>query len=123
MMVAWLTMYMVQKPSKYDDVICEQPLTANIYLDTVSECVGLTIQYWHQVSTNKLSFSKQSFSSCVIIWLFHLEKEKMRILTVYKTVWSYTSTLSCSNLSGTKGVLEISNAKTIIFMRMSEVQP
>ena len=26
MMVVWLTMYMVHNPSKYDDVICEQPL-------------------------------------------------------------------------------------------------
>ena len=31
MMVAWLTMYMVQKPPKYDDVICEQPLTKTIF--------------------------------------------------------------------------------------------
>ena len=27
MMVEWLTMYMVQNPPKYDDIICEQPLT------------------------------------------------------------------------------------------------
>ena len=25
MMVVWLTMYMIHNPSKYDDVICEQP--------------------------------------------------------------------------------------------------
>ena len=36
MMVVWLTMYMVQNPPKYDDVICEQPLSQAQILIIVS---------------------------------------------------------------------------------------
>ena len=41
MMVVWLTMYMVQNPPKYDDVICEQPLIVSPHHQHWSSELGI----------------------------------------------------------------------------------
>ena len=44
MMVEWLTMYMVQNPPKYDDVICEQPLRVH-GICTLDQLEGWTMYF------------------------------------------------------------------------------
>ena len=51
MMVVWLTMYMVQNPSKYDDVICEQPLM--LFVDNI---FGQASVYLKQTKITKLTY-------------------------------------------------------------------
>ena len=92
MMVVWLTMYMVHNPSKYDDVICEQPLKWSMMFSKGIEGkvlkldLNITRVNWVKMMNDQGVKIFCSYTSTLRIYL-HSEKlnkmEKLKVIYIF----------------------------------------